>query len=315
PTPTMEKAVFKATNKDCVTPKKKHVDRLVQMTWMEPPASMAELFVVIEGRFSEPSWVISFKALILIHLLMQEGEPATVFDYLSRNSNVLDLHQFRDKNGTRCNKNIRLYAHYLIEKVNCYKDTQVDFVRDKYPSKTQIYGEGKLNIQRLLTEISYIQRQIYFFIDTVDNEVTFTAFRLLIRDLLKLFQAMNVGVIKMLKSYFIISYDDMRRSLELYKRFVKITDRVTDYLENGRQLQASFGINIPLLNHAPVSLAISLEEYLQTPEARLPVAEKIKNQKGTSGPPTLPASMAKNATAPTTFGGKPASKEPASPTK
>ncbi|KAJ1930551.1 hypothetical protein IWQ60_000161 [Tieghemiomyces parasiticus] len=297
----MEKAVFKATNKDCVTPKRKHVERLVQLTWSDA-LTMPELFMVIEGRFSEPSWVITFKTLIVVHLLLLEGDSDKLFKFLSRNQNVLDLHQFRDKNGTRSfdqSKNIRLYAHYLVEKVNTYRDLRVDFVRDKYPSSSQINGDGPVDISRLLHEIAMVQRQIYvllkakFFIDTVDNEVTFSAFRLLINELLKLFQTMNAGVIKMLKNYFIISYDDMKRCLELYKRFVKITDRVTDFLDNGRQLQSAFGMSIPQLNHAPVSLAISLEQYLGTPEAHLPVEEKLKNSKQAG-----PTRMAKTSTAP-----------------
>ncbi|KAJ1955201.1 hypothetical protein IWQ62_005583 [Dispira parvispora] len=249
--------------------------------------------MALEGRFSEPSWVIIFKTLIVIHILLSEGDQERVFGFLVRNGNVLDLHRFRDKNGTRSfdqSKNIRMYTHYLNERVQCYKEFRVDFVQDKYPSKTQINGDRKLDIKRLLQEVALVQRELHmllkakFFIDTVDNEVTFTALRLLIRDLLKLFQSMNAGVIKMLKNYFTISYDDMKRSLELYKRFAKLTDRVTDYLDNARQLQTAFGMSIPKLNHAPVSLSISLEEYLDTPEAKLPVEEKLALQKkGTAG--------------------------------
>ncbi|KAJ1648828.1 hypothetical protein IWQ61_009888 [Dispira simplex] len=284
----MEKTVIKATNRDCVTPKKKHVERLIHLTWMDNATVVGDIFMALEGRFSEPSWVIIFKTLIVIHILLSEGEHEKVFGFLVRNGNVLDLHRFRDKNGTRSfdqSKNIRIYTHYLNERVQCYKEFRVDFVQDKYPSKTQINGDRKLDIKRLLQEVALVQRQLHmllkakFFIDTVDNEVTFTALRLLIRDLLKLFQAMNAGVIKMLKNYFTINYADMKRSLELYKRFAKLADRVTDYLDNARQLQTAFGMSIPKLNHAPVSLAISLEEYLDTPEAKLPVEEKLALQK------------------------------------
>ncbi|KAJ1967722.1 hypothetical protein H4R35_006629, partial [Dimargaris xerosporica] len=279
----MEKAAFKATSRDCVTPKKKHVDRLVQMTWLRDTFTMPELFMVLEGRFSEPSWVITFKTLIVIHILMLEGDPHQVLGFLTSNNNVLDLHRFRDQNGTRSfdqSKNIRLYANYLICKVSGYREFKVDFVRDQYPSRTQINGEGKVDIPKLFQEVGQVQKQIYvllkakFFIDTVDNEVTFTAFRLLIRDLLKLFQAMNMGVIKMLKGYFTMPQEDMKRALELYKRFIKITERVTDYLDNARQLQSAFGMTIPSLRHAPVSLAVSLEEYLNSPEAQLPPEER-----------------------------------------
>ncbi|KAJ2416309.1 hypothetical protein GGF47_005433, partial [Coemansia sp. RSA 2524] len=95
----ISKAIHKATRKDAVHPKQKHVDTLIQMTLSG--ASMEELFMLVQDRFSEANWVISFKALILVHILMHEGNGPAIYDYLIRRPNALDMHRFRDRHGTK----------------------------------------------------------------------------------------------------------------------------------------------------------------------------------------------------------------------
>ncbi|KAJ2161020.1 hypothetical protein GGF46_001822 [Coemansia sp. RSA 552] len=271
----MEKAVFKATRKDAVHPKQKHVDTLIQMTLSG--ASMEELFMLVQDRFSEANWVISFKALILVHILMHEGNGATMYDFLIRRPNVLDMTRFRDRHGTKGvsefeqSKNVRTYAAYLNDKVLAYKAIRIDHVTQRNPVGSQIFMKQPTDIKFMLLEVSTVQKQLHsvlknrFDSDTLDNETTFSSFRYCLRDMLKLFQVMNFGVMKMLKVYFDMAEDDMRRALDLYKRFVKLTDRTDEYLKIARQFESIFGFNIPNLNHAPLSLSRALEDFLNMP--------------------------------------------------
>ncbi|KAJ2818153.1 hypothetical protein IWW50_005916, partial [Coemansia erecta] len=127
------------------------------------------------------------------------------------------------------------------------------------------------DIKFMLLEVSTVQKQLHsvlknrFDSDTLDNETTFSAFRYCLRDMLKLFQVMNFGVMKMLKVYFQMQEEDMRRALDLYKRFVKLTDRTAEYLKIARQFEAIFGFTIPNLTHAPLSLSRALEDFLNMP--------------------------------------------------
>ncbi|KAJ1886431.1 hypothetical protein LPJ66_009636, partial [Kickxella alabastrina] len=272
----MEKAVFKATRKDAVHPKQKHVDTLIQMTLSG--ASMEELLMLIQDRFSEANWVISFKALILVHVLMHEGNGPMLYDYLIHRPNALDMTRFRDRNGTKGvsefeqSKNVRTYASYLNDKVLAYKAIRIDHVTQKSPAGSQIYLKQPTDIKFMLLEVSTVQKQLHsvlknrFDSDTLDNETTFSAFRYCLRDMLKLFQVMNLGVMKMLKVYFEMRLEDMRRALDLYKRFVKLTDRTDEYLKIARQFEAIFGFSIPNLTHAPLSLSKALEDFLEMPE-------------------------------------------------
>ena len=100
----------------------------------------------------------------------------------------------------------------------------------------------------------------------VDNAITLTAFRLLVSDLLALFQAVNEGVINVLEHYFEMSKPDAERALKIYKTFVEQTDRVISFLSLARSLEYITRLTIPNIKHAPTSLGDSLEEYLADPE-------------------------------------------------
>ncbi|KAJ2715004.1 hypothetical protein H4R19_001441 [Coemansia spiralis] len=240
-------------------------------------ASMEELFMLVHDRFSEANWVISLKALILIHILMHEGNGPMMYDYLIHRPNTLDMARFRDRHGTKGvsefeqSKNVRTYAAYLSDKVLAYKAIRIDHVTQRQPAGSQIFIKQPTDIKFMLLEVSTVQKQLHsvlknrFDSDTLDNEATFSAFRYCLRDMLKLFQVMNFGVMKMLKTYFDMDEDDMRRALDLYKRFVKLTDRTDEYLKIARQFENIFGFTIPNLNHAPLSLSKALDDFLNMP--------------------------------------------------
>jgi hypothetical protein len=75
------------------------------------------------------------------------------------------------------------------------------------------------------------------------------AFRLLIRDLLRLFQAVNEGVINILEHYFEMEYEQATEALSVYKSFARQTERVVEYLEMARKMQYAVQINIPKMKH------------------------------------------------------------------
>lgn len=62
--------------------------------------------------------------------------------------------------------------------------------------------------------------------------------------------------------YFELSHPDAARALDIYRTFVKQTDAVVQYLAVARQYEHATRLEIPKVKHAPLSLAASLEEYL-----------------------------------------------------
>jgi len=65
--------------------------------------------------------------------------------------------------------------------------------------------------------------------------------------------------------YFEMSKTDARDSFDIYKSFIKQTDRVVDYLGVARKLHNVVNVPVPNLKHAPTGLVKALEEYLNDP--------------------------------------------------
>ncbi|KAI5894683.1 ANTH-domain-containing protein [Schizophyllum commune H4-8] len=123
----------------------------------------------------------------------------------------------------------------------------------------------------LLRETKAVHRMIdalvecRFYLDDLEDELTITALRMLVKDLLILFQAGNEGVINLLEHYFEMSHVDAEAALRIYKHFCKQTEKVVEFLGVARKLQNLLNVSIPNLKHAPVSLASALQEYLDDP--------------------------------------------------
>ncbi|KAI8985698.1 ANTH domain-containing protein [Trametes punicea] len=123
----------------------------------------------------------------------------------------------------------------------------------------------------LLRETKVVQKMVdaliecRFYLDDLEDELNLTALKMLVKDLLILFQACNEGVINVLEHYFEMSHIDAEEALAIYKHFCKQTERVVEYLGVAKKLQNLLNVPIPNLRHAPVSLASSLEEYLNDP--------------------------------------------------
>ncbi|KAI8846480.1 ANTH domain-containing protein, partial [Chytridium lagenaria] len=224
-------------------------------------------------RLREPNWVVVFKSLILVHILMREGATDRVLGYLVNQPNIINTSGFRDKSlnplSVAQSKNIRSYSEYLEEKVAGYKTVKDDFVRSKpeYIAKFRSMSQDSL-----LKEVQVLQRQIdgllgcSFYLEEIDNVVTLQSFRLLVGDMMSLFHLMNEGVIRILGCYFDMEKSEAQRALQIYKNFAQQTTKTVEFFDIARKLRNSLGIDIPSFKHAPISLVSALEDYIKAPD-------------------------------------------------
>ncbi|KAH0836526.1 hypothetical protein J3R83DRAFT_8165 [Lanmaoa asiatica] len=147
--------------------------------------------------------------------------------------------------------------------------------KSKAPQRNKTITGHKLRVMTvekgLLRETKTVQKMIdslvecRFYLDDLEDELTITALRMLVKDLLILFQAGNEGVINVLEHYFEMSKYDAEEALNIYRNFCGQTERVVEYLGVAKKLQNLLNVPIPSVKHAPVSLASSLQEYLNDP--------------------------------------------------
>ncbi|KAL9026503.1 MAG: hypothetical protein Q9196_004839 [Gyalolechia fulgens] len=278
---SFEKSVKGGTKIKLAAPKAKYVEHILVATHAGE-AGVAEIFRALQNRLRDSTWTIVFKALIIVHLMIREGEPRVTLKHLAETPSKLAISNFSDvqAQGT----NIRHYYSYILARAKAFRDTKIDWVRE---------GQGRLKKQTvdkgLLRETESIQTQINALLkcdllsNDPENEITLTAFRLLTMDLLILFGIMNEGTINVLEHYFEMSKYDAERAFKIYKTFSKQTDQVVQFLSVARQYENATRLEIPKLKHAPTSLTSSLEEYLNDADFEVNRRQYLAQQEAKKG--------------------------------
>lgn len=302
---TYEKIVKGATKVKIAAPKPKYIEPILMATLADHPGEMENLKTImrtLEIRLNDSAWLVVYKALIVVHIMIREGDKDAVLQYLSRrlNSMLNLLHSNIAKQGS-FNTDVRFivsYSKYLNVRVKQFDETGIDYVRDERSNNSTSQNGGRLRSlsvdKGLLREAESVQKQIdgllknNFVESDISNDIVLTAFRLLVNDLLGLFQELNEAVINLLEHYFEMSRYDAERALKIYKKFVDQTKYVIDYLRVAKHLEHATKLHVPTIKHAPTALTSSLEEYLDDPNfeenRRQYLLEKLQKNKGTEAP-------------------------------
>jgi hypothetical protein len=276
---SFEKSVKGGTKVKLAPPKSKYVEHILIAT-QSGDAGVAEVFRTLTHRLRDSTWTVAFKSLIIVHLMIKEGVRDVTLHYLSSGpKSKLAINHFTDVQTQ--GQNIRRYSEYLLARAEAYGASQCDYVRA---------GEGrvkKLTVDKgLLRDTEIIQRQVGALVkcdllsNDVENEISLTAFRLLTRDLLDIYNVENEAVMKVLSHYFEMSKPDAERAIKIYKRFCKQTDEVVQYLSVARQYEHATRLEIPKIKHAPTGLANSLQEYLDDKDFEVNRRQYLAEQEG-----------------------------------
>lgn len=263
-------------------PKSKYVEHILVAT-QSGDAGVAEVFRTLTHRLRDSTWTVAFKALIIVHLMIKEGAQDVTLRYLAvAPRNRLAINSFTDVQTQ--GQNIRVYSEYLLSRAIAFEKAKVDHVRS---------GEGRmkrLSVDKgLLRETEVVQDQIKMLVkcnllnNETENEISLTAFRLLTRDLLDLYNVENEAVMNVLSRYFEMSRPDAERAIRIYKVFCKQTEQVVQYLSVARQYEYATRLEIPKLKHAPTSLAASLQEYLDDKDFEINRRQYLAERDATKG--------------------------------
>lgn len=284
-----ESSVKGGTKVKLAPPKSKYVEHILLAT-QSGDAGVAEVFRTLTHRLRDSTWTVAFKALIIVHLMVKEGAQDVTLRYLAvAPRNRLAINSFTDVQTQ--GQNIRVYSEYLLSRAVAFEKARCDHVRT---------GEGRmkrLSVDKgLLRETEVVQDQVKALVkcdllnhDT-ENEISLTAFRLLTRDLLDLYNVENEAVMNVLSRYFEMSRPDAERAIRIYKVFCKQTEQVVQYLSVARQYEYATRLEIPKLKHAPTSLAASLQEYLDDKDFEINRRQYLAEQDATKGNNSKPFS-------------------------
>ncbi|ELU11463.1 hypothetical protein CAPTEDRAFT_104543 [Capitella teleta] len=272
----LAKSVCKATTEEIMGPKKKHLDYLIACT-NEPNVSIPQLANLLIERTQSHHWVVTFKALVTIHNLMNYGNERFT-QYLASNNCTFSLGTFLDKQGVQAGYDmstyIRRYSKYLNEKSLAYRSMAFDFCKVKRGKEDGLLRT--MPTEKLLKSLPTLQSQLDSLLefDVTPNELTNgvinAAFMLLFKDLIRLFACYNDGIINLLgqshMALIALACASGRPTLVQPIYFRAINDKKSTQ----KVISLSVGIDkgdIPDLAKAPSSLLEALEEHLKSLES------------------------------------------------
>lgn len=263
---TYMKLVKGATKIKMAAPKQKYVDPILLGT--ADGQDFNEIVRALDSRIADSAFTVVYKTLIVVHLMLREGEKDVVIRYFSRNTDFFKVdNALRSGNGQSFELRVlERYNSYLKRRCGEYDKIQTDYVRDDYNAlRSIIHDNRSQSMDKALNHVESLEIQIStllknrFTVGDLSNDLLLFAFKLLVFDLLALYNALNEGIITLLESFFELSHKNAERTLNLYKKFVDLTEIVVKYLKTGK----SVGLKIPVIKHITTKLVRSLEEHLK----------------------------------------------------
>ncbi|XDT40062.1 ANTH domain [Nakaseomyces glabratus] len=298
----LNKLVKGATKIKMAPPKDKYVGPILQDTSTSRHSMQEAVQLLGQRIAGSNEWTIVFKSLIMLHLMIQyseqseargfdddddyyggnrrKGDGSPILDYMSRNLDFFNSTRkiLSSSKWSRDDiKVIERYNQYL--KIRCKEYdlcNGTDYVKVgfniamKYRRERSQQNLGNKNIS-ISTELDHVEslentitaliKNRFSQID-LQNDLILYTFKMLVTDLLPLYNSLNGGVIALLESFFELDRAEAKRTLELYKSFVDLTDHVVNYLKIGK----SVGLKIPVIKHITTKLISSLEDHIRNEE-------------------------------------------------
>lgn len=258
----VSKIVGKSTTHEMGAPKRKHLDYLIGSTH-EPNVSLPDCADMLLAKIQDPSWVVSIKAMMSLHHLMNEGNEKFM-RYMASKGNSFEF--VSEKEGPMAKEMspfVHKYGHYLSEKCHCYRQATTDFVRI---SETNFLKQASAD--KLLAYLPILQRQVDGIVNLeihssdICTEISRATFILLFKDLIALFKVYNEGMINMLQLYFEMEKKHARESFDLYKKFIVRMGKIEQFLKVAEDAGIDQGDDVPDLSNAPSYLVSALENHL-----------------------------------------------------
>lgn len=129
---------------------------------------------------------------------------------------------------------VRRYAKYINNKISSYKTLAIDLCKVK-PGKDN--GLRTMNMDNLCKTLPVVHNQFDSLLDfgveakDLNNGIIMAAFRLLYKDLNRIFVAYQEAIINLVERYFKLSRKKTREALNMYKKYLDRLDKVANFFK------------------------------------------------------------------------------------
>ena len=199
------------------------------------------------------------KACIVFHHLMNKG-GSRFLSSLSKHRELFDpVSRFRDDStpeGQGGSSLARSHANYLGAKLETYK--RLEQLYELNPKKV-----GEASMKQQLQILPELQNQLDCLLPVklktglVRTQVARVNLGVMLRDCMKLYTALNMGMTGLVEEYFNLEYKQARAVYETYYRFCKETDVVIELFDLSRNLLQ----DLPKYTAHPPALRSAMRDY------------------------------------------------------
>lgn len=282
----LKRAVTKASLDSETRPRMKDVKNA---TYLQPSPRNSKcgphkVLKYIQQRLRAKEWPVVLKALLLCHILLDEGSRGMV-DLLLHSPFIFNLQEFRDASNPSAfdySSYTRLFARYLQERIVTIRTLGAfyDTVRDpmRYSQQTSVFIQenntipsgqiSTLDSREILKVMPVLENQLDVLTDVrlrseeLHNDLTIGVMERLVKDLLPLFNQLTQGVEIIQENFFTLSKSLCETSLSIYKKYIELVEKANSFITVANRLGATES-NISL-EHAPLDYVKGMEEHIAT---------------------------------------------------
>jgi len=237
----------------------------------------------IQQRLRAGEWPVVLKALLLCHILLDEGSRG-IIDLLLHSPFIFNLQEFRDASNPSAfdySSYTRLFARYIQERIVTIRTLGAfyDTVREpRMNQQTAIVAQesetiptgqiSALEVNQVLKVMPTLENQLDVLTDVrlraeeLHNDLTIGIMERLMKDMLPLVNQLTQGVEVIQENFFTFSKSRCEESLKIYQTYIELVEKANAFLAIGNRLGATES-NISL-EHAPLDYVKGMEEHIAT---------------------------------------------------
>nr|XP_019707819.1 putative clathrin assembly protein At5g35200 isoform X1 [Elaeis guineensis] len=262
-------AIVKATNHVEQLAKEKHMRTIFHaVSAARPRADVAYCIDALAKRlFKTSNWVVALKTLIVIHRALREVDPSFREEFTNCTrcrGHMLNLSHFKDYSSLSAwdySAWIRTYALYLEERFECFRKLEYDV-------ETEHSRTLELDTVDLLEQLPALQQLLFHLlgcepgVSAARNSMIRYALSIIASESVKIYSAINEGILNMVDKFFEMPCLDAIRALEIYRKAGHQAERLSKFYEICKGLDVGWGKNFIKIEPPPASLTAAMEEYV-----------------------------------------------------
>ncbi|KAI3985693.1 hypothetical protein MKX01_030607 [Papaver californicum] len=244
----LDVAIVKATNHVERVAKEKHVRFIFEaISSSRPRADVLYCIHALSKRLAKThTWAVALKTLFVIHHALREVDSSfreELISYRRTRGQMLNLSHFKDDSTPQAwdySSWVRIYALYLEERLECYKILNYEVETDRPRTK-------ELDTADLIEQLPALQQILFRLLACMlegaaaYNIVIQNALSLVAIESIRLYAAINDGTLNLVDKFFEMQQHDAFRALEIYKRAVNQTEKLSEFYEKCRGLELGRG--------------------------------------------------------------------------